>query len=405
MTLSRLKSLDYHQYINYVIVAYAFLLPLSRAAGAFFSVLLILLWILDGDLKEKFTILKKSKVSLMIGAFLFYSIISLLWADDIIAALSYIKKYWYFLPLFVIFTSVKKEYVFKALSAFILGLFISEIIAYGVFFELWEFKRATPANPSPFMHHIEYSVFLAFGALVLLNRIFNEGNLKYKLFYVFFFLTISGNLFLTAGRTGQIAFILGLFVLAINSFQHKLKAFFISVVLGTLVLSAAFSLSTTFHDRIIAGKDNLVNVIEKEDYCTSWGGRVGAWILSKDIIIEHPVIGAGIGDNMNEFHTLIDTKYPQMKCMHGSFMHVHNQYLQIFTQLGVIGIVLFLLIFYMLIKLPLENREFNNIKYIYLTILLFAFIPEVLLHRQFSMILFALLIGLLLAQNRIENEV
>lgn len=405
MILSKIKDLDYHQYINYIALGYAFTLPLSRAGISLLSIMIVVFWVLEGDFKKKYTVLSKNKVILAVIAFIAFNIVSLFWSEDVNKALGYIKKYWYFLPMFVLFTSIKKEYISKILSAFILGMFISEIIAYGVFFEIWEFKHATPDNPSPFMHHIEYSIFLAFAALVLVNRIFNEGNIKYKLFYTFFFVTISGNLFLTAGRTGQIAFILGLFILAMLSFKNKFKAFVIAMVLGILLISIAFNLSATFHKRIIEGKNNLVNVIEKENYCTSWGSRVGAWIISKDIVMEYPVSGIGIGDNMKEFHALIDTKYPQMKCMHRGFMHMHNQYLQILTQLGFVGLFFFLTIFYSLGKLYIKHNELSNIKYIYLVVLLFAFIPEVLLHRQFSMALFALVSGLILVQHRIENEV
>ena len=59
----------------------------------------------------------------------------------------------------------------------------------------------------------------------------------------------------------------------------------------------------------------------------------------------------------------------------------------------------------MLSELKLKDSEYQNIKYIYLTIILFAFVAEVILHRQFGMALFALIVGLLLAQNRVENEV
>jgi len=405
MILNKIKNLDYHQFLNYLIVGYAFLLPLSRAAISLFSILLILIWILDSDFKVKYRLLSKNKIVLSFFAFLLFNILSLLWSDYLIEAFKYVTKYWYLFPFLIIFTSLNKEYLVKVLSAFILGMFISEVIAYGVFFELWTFKHATVMNPSPFMHHIEYSIFLALTALILLNRIFNEGNIKYKLFYIFFFLTVSGNLFLTAGRTGQFAFIVGLFVLTIVSFQSKVKALLITIVLGAIILGTAFTVSTTFHDRVIIGKNDLVNVVKNEQYCTSWGGRVGAWILSKDIIMDDPLLGTGNGDNMHKFHDLIDTQYPEMKCMHGSFMHVHNQYFQIWTGLGAIGLILFLSIFYHLYQLKIENRELSNIRYIYIFILLFAFIPEVLLHRQFSMALFALLIGILLAQNRIENEV
>jgi len=391
--------------IHYVALAYALVLPLSRAGITFFTGLLVLLWVIDGNLIDKIKKLLQNNIIVALTLFIFINFVSLFWTEDVVETLGYIRRYWYLLPIFVLATTIKKEYISKILSAFILGMFISEIISYGIFFELWHFDCATPENPSPFMHHIEYSIFLAFTALVLLSRIFNEGDVKYKLLYVFFFITISGNLFLTAGRTGQFAFVLGLFVLALVSFKNKFKAFSISFILAVVILGIAFNVSTTFHDRIITGKENLVSVIDNKDYCTSWGGRVGAWIVSKDIISEHPFLGVGVVDNMKEFHKIIDTRYPEMKCMHEIFMHVHNQYFQIFTQLGLLGLIVFLSIFYFIFKLPLHSGEYNKIKYIYLTVLLFAFISEVIFHRQFSMVLFAFIIGLLLAQHRIENEI
>lgn len=399
------KPIHYNQYINYLVIIYVFILPLSRAAVVFFTALLTLLWILEGDFKQKYLLLSQSKLVKAILIFILFNIVSVLWSDYMLQSLEYIQKYWYFLPAFVMFTSIKKEYIAKTLSAFILGMFVSEIISYGVFFGLWEFKNATPQNPTPFMHHIEYSIFLAFTALVLLGRIFNEKDIKYSFIYIFFFATVSGNLFLTAGRTGQIAFILGLFVLAMLSFKNKFKAFFISIILSALVLGIAFNLSATFSDRMMIAKNSLVNVVEKEDYCSSWGSRVAAWIVAKDMMTENPVLGVGISDNMTEFHNIMSNKYPQMECIQGNLMHMHNQYIQTFTQMGIIGLFLLIGIFLMILQLPLKEIEYKNIQYVYVTITLFAFFSEVLYHRQFSMALFTLIVGLLLAQNRFENEI
>jgi len=387
-------------------MVYAFILPLSRAGVVFLSGVLLIIWLLEGEFKRKYLLFSKSKIIIALGLFILYNIISFLWSDNIVNAFEYVKKYWYFFPMLIIFTSIKKELISKALSLFILGMFISEIIAYGVFFELWEFKRATPQNPTPFMHHIEYSIFLAFTALILLGRIFSEESVKYKLIYTPFFITITGNLFLTAGRTGQLAFIVGLFILAMTSFKNKIKAFFIFTVLSVGLLGIAFTFSSTFHDRIMTAKTSLVDVVKQEDYCTSWGSRIGAWVVSQDIIREYPIIGIGIDDNMQEFYRLIERKYPAMVCSDiDVLVHMHNQYLQILTQTGAIGLALFLLIFYMIGKLEIKDSEFKQMKYIYLAVTLFAFVSEVLLHRQFGMALFALVIGLLLAQNRVEDEV
>ncbi|RUM72769.1 MAG: hypothetical protein DSZ09_01040 [Sulfurovum sp.] len=405
MILSKLKQLEIHRYTNYIIMAYAFILPLSRAGISFFTALLILIWLLEGNFKYKLHVLKTNKVIWALGIFLLFNLLSVFWTDDRAETLHYIHKYWYFLPIVVLCTSLKKEQISKALSAFILGMFVSEIIAYGVFFELWQFKHATPENPSPFMHHIEYSVFLAFTALVLLSRIFNEKQMKYKGIYLLFFSTISGNLFLTEGRTGQLAFIIGLFILTIVSFTNKTKAIVVAMTLSFILLIIAFNFSHTFHDRMFMTQESIAHIVEEKDYCSSLGGRVGACIVAKDIIINHPIIGEGITDNMKRFHHLIDTKYPEMECMQENFMHMHNQYLQIFTELGLIGLLIFLNIFYRVARIKIKNREYEQIKYIYVSVLLFAFLSEVIFHRQFSMALFAFIVGLLLAQNRVENEI
>lgn len=404
MQLMQQRKYDFTQYINYVAISYAFILPLSRAGIGILTAMMILLWLLEGNFKAKLEIYRKSSVILALLLFLLFNLISLVWTEDISGALHSMKRYWYLFPIFVLIYSLKKASIAMMLSAFILGMFVSEVIAYGVFFEVWDFNDATVANPSPFMHHIEYSVFLAFTALLLLNHIFNFHTLKHKMIFSLFFITVTGNLFLTAGRTGQLAFIVGLLTLIVVSFKHKLKAFILFVLVAFSVLSVAFNLSDTFKERIILGKSNLVNVVEKENYCTSWGGRVGAWIISKDIISQDPILGLGKADQMKEFHHIIDTKYPAMKCMHRSFGHTHNQYLEIWTAFGLIGLILFLWIFSALWKLPLKNIELNNIKYMYISILLFSFIPEVLWGRQFSLALVAFVFGILLAQYRIENE-
>ena len=402
--MKRMIQRDYRHYLNYLILAYALLLPLSRAAIVFLTVLMILLWFAEGRFAKKRRLLMRSKVIWALAAFILYNLISILWSESPADAFAYVKKYWYFFPLVVIYTSIKRENIDRALSLFITGMFISEIIAYGIFFELWHMKGISPQNPTPFMHHIEYSVFLAFTALILLTRIFTINDWKIKAIYSLFFVTMTGNLFLTAGRTGQLAFLLGLFVVAMISFKNKIKAFVIFVLLTLIVLPLAFRYSQTFHDRIEAAGESLLHLEAKGGYCSSWGSRIGAWIVSRDMIREYPIVGVGIDDNMERFYTLIETKYPQMICPGNALVHMHNQYLQILTQTGIIGVIFLLLIFYAIAAMPIRDLEYRRIKYIYLTVILFAFVSDVLLHRQFSMALFAFIVGLLLAQYRVEDE-
>lgn len=396
--------INYTKLINITAILYALVLPLSRAGISLFTIVLVLLWIFEGNFSYKWSVIKNNRVIIALFTFIGFNFVSLLWTNEPTGSLEYIRRYWYLLPMLVLLTSLKKTYIPQVLSAFISGMLISEILAYGVFFELWPFKHATVENPAPFMHHIEYSIFLAFSALVLLSRIFHSVGLKSKIFYAFFFMTMSGNLFLTAGRTGQIAFILGLFVLALVSFRNKLRALVTAIILSTTLLVVAFNFSDTFHQRVLLAKEDIQSVLNQEDYCSSWGSRMGAYITAKDIIIEHPLLGAGIIDNMRDFRVLVKEKYPQMGCII-ELPHMHNQYLQIFTQLGIIGLLIFLYIFYSIAHVNIKEGEFDQIKYIYLTVLLFALIAEVLLHRAFSLSLFTLIVGLLLAYERVQDEI
>jgi len=393
-------------YLNYLMVAYAFILPLSRAGIIAITISMIIIFLMGKNFKSNLIKIWQKPLPRIILIFILFNIISLIWVsnENLLYAMNYIVKYWYLFPSFIFFIFLTKENMPRVISAFIMGMFISEIIAYGIFLELWQWKDVTPDNPSPFMHHIEYSTFLAFTALLLLNRIFNEGSIKSKIFYSIFFITILGNLFLTNGRTGQISFIIGLIFLGFMSFKNKFKAVFITLILSMFIISMAYNFSDTFHKRVHIGKNDIVEVVKNKNYCSSWGARVGFWIVAIDITKRNPILGIGIKDNMSEFHVLIKNKYPEMRCIN-YLPHFHNQYLQVLTATGAIGLLIFLLIFYKILKLRIKLHSFNNIKIIFLSVMIFGFFTEPLLHAQFSMLFFSLVVGILLAQQRIESEI
>jgi len=219
----------------------------------------------------------------------------------------------YFLALFVIATSIKKEQIQSIITAFLLGMFISEIIAYGVFFELWTFKNATVENPSPFMMHIDYSVFMAFTSLLLLNRIFaNHYELKEKLVYAFFFLTVTGNLFLAQGRTGQVALIAGVFVMTIIHYRVTLKSVLISTLLLSSLFTIAYNVSDSFKMRAHDGLSDIQKITNM-NLNSSWGVRVAYCITTYDIVKENPLLGVGLGDYMDQTALVLETKeYPYL---------------------------------------------------------------------------------------------
>lgn len=408
MIWNKIRQNNLTQWINYVAIALAFVVPLSRAGISFFCALLILLVLLDKDFKNKFkTLLYFNDIVKAISIFLIFNIIALIYTsyENLLSAIDYVSKYWYLLSIFIIGLYITQENIYKAISVFILGLFISELISYGIFFELISYKNVLPNNPTPFMNHLDYSIFLAFTSLLLLARlIYEKDSTKIKFLYLIFFISSTTNLFITGGRSGQVAFFITLMVLFFSIFKNKFKAFILSLSLGVFIFTVAYNYSYLFNSRVNIAFNDISQVTKSQDFCSSWGMRAGAIIIASDIVSEDPIFGVGIADNIKDLKDIIKNDYPNLQCMDW-YMHFHNQYLQIITQTGIVGLLIFLYIFYSMYKTQFENNEFNVIKTILLGVFLVGFIAEPFLHKQFSMMLFSLFVGILVAQNRIENKI
>jgi len=399
------KSTTYDRFFNFFIIGYAFTLPLSRAGIVFFSAMIILLFIFKKGSKAQIYQLKNNPTFIAFAGLIAFYLLSLIWikTTNWSEAMGDITKYWYFLPGFILALTLTRQQILTLLTAFSFGMLTSELISYGIFFEFFSYKDVPPSNPSPFMKHLEYSIFLALSALLTLSRILFEKSNKYKLLYILFFTSLTINLFITGGRSGQLAFVISIVVLFVLNFENKLKAILLSTLLGAVILFTAYNTSDLFNSRVNQGVNNINSVINNGDFCSSWGNRLGALIITKDIITDHPLIGVGTVDNIDLLRETIATKYPAMSCL-SWFRHFHNQYAQVVTELGLVGLVLFLLMFYRIYQIPLQDKRFVSIKIMLLSVFLIGFIAEPYLHKQFTLGLFSLIMGLLLAQSRVEAQ-
>jgi len=388
--------------IYYITILYAFLTPLSRGAIVGTSALLILLWIIEGRWREKWEKLKSCRVFQAFAIFIIFNLLSLLWSDEVEEALKYISKYWYFLTIFVIYTSFPRERSRDILIAFIFGMLISEILSYGILFEFWELKHGTPDDPTPFMNHLDYSIFLAVTSLTLLIRSLHSKTKRERILLSIFFITVTGNLFVIAGRSGQLAFGVTLLILMFIYFNRSVLK---SLTVGGLIFLASLSLpiflSDTFQNRVEKAKEDINRVLQG-DYNSSLGNRVGAWEVAGMILKDNFLIGVGNQDNIAQLK-IITTEKEYLQPLNW-FGHFHNQYLQILTALGVVGLVIFLNIFLQIYKLPLKEREDNLIKISFLTIFLVGFIAEPFLHKQFPMALFAIFTAYILKSKEVSKS-
>ena len=399
--MNQIKNINTSTAINYMFVAYAFLVPLSRSGISILTALLFIFWLFSDNLKEKISFLKSNQVIIYFTAFILFSVLSLLWTYDIGSGIYYIRKYWYYLPILVIATSVEKRFLEYGISAFILSMLISEILSYGIFFELWSLKHGTPDFPTPFMSHIPYSMFVAFTSLLLLNKSFYETNIKLKIAYLIFFSTITANLFINAGRTGQVAFIISLFVLVLLKSKYKLLAFLSTLLFTVSVLYTAYSLSPVFKARVDVGMNDITKIVEDNKYCTSIGLRFSIWEIGSKIFIENPIIGTGVTCDMNSMHEHIKKDDKTIDCVK-TMRSYHNNYVQQAVDLGLVGLFLFLMIFYSTVKLKIKNQEHFNTMVIFVSVFSISGMFATLFHSFFAEAFLALFLGIFIAQHRLK---
>jgi len=403
VTLTTIKELDSVKILNYLIITYAFFIPISRAGIGITSALIILVWLLKFDIKNDIKQFLQNKFTLIFLLLILYTFISLLWSSNIDEGINYAKRYWYYFPLFIIALHFRKEYFKPAISAFLLSMFVSEMMSYGMYFELISWTNSSSPYATPFMNHLQYSAYVVFTSLFLLNQILYEKDMKMKLFYSIFFLSVSINLFVNGGRIGYVAFFSTIFIVFILHMQNKIKALIISILIIVFSVSVAYNASAIFKKRVDFTLKEL-NYIAEEKFHTSFGQRLAMFYMGGQILKENPLIGVGAGDEMDVLKEKIKTE--EYKKFHylDDRRHFHNVFLHITVQLGLLGLILILALFYYFYKIPIKDTYYSNIKYIFITVYLITCLTGNMFHQQFTMALLTLFGGLILNQSLLESK-
>jgi O-antigen ligase len=403
-----INKINFSNTLYYSILVFAFCLALSKAMISVFIILLPILWLIQGDLKYKFQLIINNQLMRIIILYILYTSLSIFWSQNTSEALDIIRINAYLLNIFVIFTSIKKDQIQTILTFFLAGMFISEITSYLIFFELISYKNITSSNPSPFMFHIHYSVYMALSASILLNRLLSTHySLNQKLILGVFFITITGNLFLTNGRTGQVAFIFSILFIFIRHYHIRIRTLLLSFVFIGAIFTIAFNNSDTFKVRVDATINDIKN-ISQHNLNGSLGIRVAYYITTYDIIKNESFFGVGIGDYLDETKSILNkNKYPYISDDTKEFMgnySPHNQYLLVLLQTGIIGLLIFISIIYFILKLNIKDLEIKNISIIFAIIFFLSCMTESLLLETFPRALFILFVGILSVASHYEKQ-
>ena len=350
------KNLNLDKTFQFLLIILAFLMPLTVFGGNLIIVIICVLWLFSGNYKSKFDQIINNKLMLASIVFFCIHLVGLLWTEDLIWGLDIVHKMWYFIGLFpILYTIVRKDYISHYISAFILAISITEVCSYLVWFEVIEpFKNATVSNPTPFMSHISYNPILAFAIYFVLHEIFFNKKITNLVFalYSFFAISMTINMFITGGRAGQVMFFAMIAIIIFQFFNtQKIKALFLISFLIPGIFFTAYTTSDLFQERVDAAVKN--SLFYSENKASSVGLRITFALNSWEAIKKNPIIGVGTGDFPIEYKKINKINTPGLP----NTTNPHNMYVLVAMELGALGVISMLSIFYYQIKLSFNSSN------------------------------------------------
>ncbi|MCD4771849.1 MAG: O-antigen ligase family protein [Bacteroidales bacterium] len=344
--------------INYFLfVLLAFFIPTYRPAIPFIIGLLVLVWILEFDFRKKFKRLTDGHNRLYLLSFaLLYVLylIGILYSSNVKYAVFDLEVKLSLIIFPIIFSTINKQ-VFtknnfeKILVAFIIGCFIGTAVslvdAYIIFCDNHQFSEFYYSKLSFFHHPSYFAMYLNFAIAIiisiLLKKRFTKQNRKSTFLLMLLIIYFSLFVIMLSSKAG----ILGLFILFFITVAHviivekQLVAGLFLVVIIFGLFYASFNIFPCSLYRIVAAKQVVENIekIENDDSDGS-ASRILIWQNSVEIINENFLIGVGTGDVKD---CLVD-KYKENNIKKALIArsNAHNQYLQTFVTLGIIGFLI-----------------------------------------------------------------
>jgi O-antigen ligase len=334
---------DTDNLLSYLVIGLAFAISTSVAVTNIILVLLMLVFLYEREYKKRFATIKNNPLVYLILVFVSIHALGVLWSENLVIAAEMLARVKKLLYLPVLMMLIKREHILYYFQAFILGMMLSETITYLVWFDIiLKFMYASSEMPSALMIHFNYTVYIAMAVFLLTYfLVYKKEKTNFQMLLAVVFLsTMLLNLLISGGRAGQIGFFVMFFVLMINYFKEKiLKGFLTFGIVSSILFTLAYTYIPLFQDRADKAVYELSHFRPgKQD--TSLGIRLGLNKNYFEIVKEHPWIGVGTGDYLDEY-TLVNAKSTHPT----PITHAHNMYMQVLVQYGIFGLISFLLIF------------------------------------------------------------
>jgi O-antigen ligase len=374
----------YILFANYLLIFYAFFLPISADASRTLFNMILLLFLLSGNIVEKLKYVLKDKVVQAFVLFYFMHIIWTIGSSHFDVAKVKMTDFRYILYIIIYVAVIRKDFIYHIFSGFMFGIFFSEIISYFMLMGIkFSFITYTGHGANvPFMSSFtQYSEVLSISMGILLYGIITlKQKWWVKFIYVLFFISASSNIFIIQSKLGYglytISILTATAMIIIKHKKYWMLPVFVGLIIGGYTL--AYNLSSIFHERVNGFLNQTQSALENKNYATSTGTRMGYYDYGYDLFLENPIFGLGTGNHISAFLNYIDKVETDSKNLYsmkyslqnGADASLHSEFLDIILQFGFIGLLIFLNIFYQLFRYPYDDHYMKVVQVIFIVILL-----------------------------------
>ncbi|MFN8287324.1 MAG: O-antigen ligase family protein [Chitinophagales bacterium] len=264
-----------------------------------------------------------------------------------------IKLPFLFLPVaFAAFPVLGKRSVTLILYSFIIIVSLSAMAVlvnyYLHFAEINEGMLRGNAIPMPFSH-IRYTLMLAFAFfcswyLLESKSVVKYANEKYVLIALLAFLFIG--LHILSVRSSLVALYLGVALLLVRMvvINKQWKSGLLALVFLVAVPYLAYLLVPSLHNKISYMRYDVNEYLNGNINQNSDAGRLVSWKVGLAIWKQNKLLGAGAGDIRSETEKVYIEQFPQVPKENRKVPH--NQFIWVMAGSGVIGLLLFLVAFF-----------------------------------------------------------
>lgn len=331
----------------------AFALPLSTSAVSAVALLILLLWLIEGNFLVKLAETLFTPVAAAVLGYLALLILGLLWTASPADGLSVLQSHWKIALLPVFLTAIRHEQRTFYLSCFIAGMSAAMLLTFLVWLGLVQYADVSPTHLTPKTFHVVYNPLLAFAIYLTLHKaVWEEPRRQARAGLFALAGLMSINMFMTEGRTGQAAFfvLLSLFLLQVFS-QQRVRAIFLLSLLLPAGIATGYLASPVFQQRVDLALSEASGFHDNPN--TSVGLRLQFCRNALVLIREQPCLGVGTGDFKAAYGLVNQQRSPHSV----STDNPHNQYLLSAALLGLPGLLILLLIFVLMLRQARSEQE------------------------------------------------